>query len=75
MISLTVSVKKINCSLQDFMWYNGDQLTWHNVSLTILRLEGRASLTRREFAWDMNGFRTIELWSEDPRGATTLGVS
>jgi hypothetical protein len=64
MISLTVSVKKINCSLQDGMWYNGDQLTWHNVSLTILLLEGRASLTRREdleleFALDMNGFRTI----------------
>ena len=66
MISLTVSVKKINCSLQDCKWYNGDQLTWHNFSLTTLRLESRASLTRREdleleFAWDMNGFRTIEL--------------
>ena len=61
LLTLTVSVKKINCSSQDCMWYNGDQLTWQNFSLTTLRLKGRASLTSREdleleFARNMNGF-------------------
>ena len=43
-----------------------DQLTWPNFSLTTLRLEGRASLTKREdlrleFAYDADGVKNIEL--------------